>query len=277
MNRKPTALFLLVITSLVLPAAKKPAPTVSVLPICITQTKSIFLGGDKRTVAPYLTRRQLLQVRLQVISQAIRLPHRCVSLHIRSAMLSNGVALKLIPRQFADAVAIPPQMRYAMQAAGDLGFPVALNFLPPANHVLRIASLKGSFVVVADGSSKTFTIARVRNLLGHEVPATALPGTHIRIRVEKQRMRPNGRPEKLLRLRISGRPDIMRAVVITAAAIPKSTLAPSDIFMDIPHGMVVAIPLAQPLSTNASLQLTLRIHEKLFRVPFDLKNLPLPR
>ncbi|NNM88382.1 MAG: hypothetical protein HKL95_07670 [Phycisphaerae bacterium] len=277
MNRKPTALILLAIASLGLPAAKQNAPTVRVLPICITENKSILLGGDKHTVGPYLARRQLLQVRLQVISRAISHPHRCFSLQISSAMLSNGVALRLIPKQFANAVAIPPQMRYAMRAAGDLGFPVALNFLPPANHVLRIASLQGSFVVVADGTSKTFTIARVRNLLGHEIPATALPGTHLRVQVEKQRTRPNGKREKLLRLRIVGRPDILRAVVSTAAAIPKSTPAPSDIFMDIPHGLVVAIPLAQPLSANASLQLTMRIHEKFFRVPFDLKNLPLPR
>ncbi len=277
MKRKSTAAVLLIIACLGLPAAKKPAPTVSVVPICITQTKSVFWGGNRRTIGPYLARRQLLQVQLQVISQAIRHPHRCLSLHIRSAMLSNGVALKLIPRQFAKAVEIPHQMRYAMQAAGDLGFPVALNFLPPVNHVLRIASLKGSFVVIAAGTRKTFTIAGVKSLLGHEVPAADLPGTHIRIRVEPQRLRPNGRPEKLLRLHVLGRPDILRAVVIMAASTPKSTPAPSDIVMNIPHGMVVGIPLAQPLNAKASLQLTLRIHEKMFRVPFDFKNLPLPR
>ncbi len=277
MKRKTTAVFLLIIACLGIPAAKKPAPAVSVVPICIIQTKSIFLGGDRRTIGPYLARRQLLQVRLQVISRAIHHPHRCLSLHISSAMLSNGVALKLIPRQFAKAVEIPAQMRYTMQAAGDLGFPVALNFLPPANHVLRIASLKGSFVVIAAGTRKTFTIAGVKSLLGHDVPATALPGTHIRIRVEPQRLRSNGRPEKLLRLHVFGRPDILRAVVTMAASTPKSPSAPSDIFMNIPHGILVGIPLAQPLNAESSLQLTLQIHEKLFRVPFDFKNLPLPR
>lgn len=277
MQNKPLMIVLVALACLGVVAAKKPAKTVSVQPICITQTKSIFLGGDKHTLVPYLARRQLLQVRLQVISRAIRHPHRCLSLRIRSAMLSDGVALKPIPRQWARAVEMPPRMRYAMQEAGDLGFPVALNFLPPTEHAQRIATLQGSFLVVAGGVIKTFTIGHVASLLGHDVPAAELPDTHLRIQVEKQRLRPNGKPEKLLRLHIFGRPAILRAVVTTAAATAKSEGVPSDIFMDVPHGMVVGIPLQQPLSAQACVRLTLRIHEKFFRVPFNCKNLLLPR
>lgn len=256
----------------------KPAQSVSVIPICVSQTKAILLGRDKATFGPYVLEKSLLEVRLEVITRAIHNPLRCKALRITAAMYNNGTSI-MPSRDHAlhHDVFIPAHMRYAMQAAGDLGFPVALDFSPPLQPVQRIAMLQGSFVVIAGGSVRTFWIKNVQNLLGKDVISAQLMRIGIRVHIKKLLQRPNGKPEKLLWLKLVGRSDLISAAVVQDLRGAGKGAGQSQIVVHSSHSLLVGVPLYKPLSAFSVIKLKLRVDEKRFRVPFALKNLLLPQ
>jgi len=234
----------------------------------VTETRGEIIAPDHHPYVAALNPPELTVI-LQVIGKVLKDPHYFYNTQISTADLNDGVALRFLDPGAGILNPVDSPLYRQMVWAGELGFPVPLNFATTPLTAKWISHIQGSFDVIAGGKTKEIQIDEVGNMSGQTVAQPDLAQAGITLQILSVPA------QNMLVLKASSPPGAIESVAVmrNGAAINSgyilSRLSDST--------SQIMIPLSHTPDAQTELILHVLSGQSTIHVPFDLQNIPLPR
>jgi hypothetical protein len=233
----------------------------------VLETRGIILAPDHH---PYVTALNPpeLSVILQVSGKALKNPHFVYNVQLAAAGLSDGVDLKFLNPGVNNLVPVDSPLYRSMIWSGELGFPVTLNFATTPLTAKSISILQGSMDVIAGGQIQDIRIHDLSGLVGQTVTQPDLTQAGITLKIDAMQA-------QSLVIHLNAQPGVVESIAVVRGGVAINSGYILTKISDFES--LVEIPLNRAPDARTDLVLHVMWGQKVFHVPFDLQNIPLPR
>lgn len=248
-------------------AAVASAPAgIEITPVTIEESRRGGLAGTqpKWPIAPEM------KVTINVTGDVPAKAARFGRVKVAEAVDNAGDALKELDggagkRQRDGLINIT---EYNRRGVGN-GFALELRFVPPARKATRIARLAGTFVLVS-GKPVDVTFKDVAAQVGTELNDPALAEAGLKVKIDQPKD-----ATRAVALTVEGNLDLLQdAELLDAAGKPVRTSV--EVRRRDDGTAALQLTAGAKLPDNVGVKLTILSEGRLYLVPFELKDLPLP-
>lgn len=251
-------------------AVDKP-PLVQTHVAYVMESRALIFTPDKGPYAQTLARHLGLTVCLKVASKLLQHPNFYLHVHIITEVLNTGHTLMPIAPRFGRIVPVQSPLYQNMQQAGEVGFPIVLRFAAPSPKAATIRELIGTVDVAAGGKLRTISLTNPVALAGKAISNAALRAAHVRMRVMGVT---KTRRSLFLIVEIIAPAGVFQSMAVVQK---RKTISGGYIIAQLPRGIdKLMIPLTVAPGPSAVLRVKVLTGWHEYRIPFTLKNIPLP-
>lgn len=277
------ALTVLLLTPAQAPPAR-PVGKITLTPIRVTESRVKYLDGQE----PGFGDRDELNVLVRVEGEQVAHASSYGHLKLTEAVDDTGADLK--PKEKKSFFSAREEgfesLRSGrlgmLQEEDEPGFRVELEMAPAARKAAKIKVLRGEFQVLAGGKEVKVTASKLPGMIGKSIEDPQLKAAGVEIRVldpKKARgglfgLGGGGGDGKSLPLELKGKIAAVQKIEILDEDGETATQGHMSSGSDEQQNRTY--DLKRPLDDKMKLQIDLIIGQKTVKVPFDLKDIPLP-
>ncbi len=254
----------------------KTAGQVRIDVVALREVTGSILSLDKPAYVPAIGRHFGLTVYLQIISKSLAHPNFYGTIHVRTSVDNAGHVLPNLRPAFRSPRRVNSPVSRAMRRQGELGFPVAIHLGLPRAKAKKLVRLRGSMLVYANGVPTTVIIKHLRALQGTMIKNRELKHALMRVGLVAAGKKRHGHAPRWLTVKIAAPAGVLRWVRVENAKgrpINRGMIASGPS----PEQQTLGFPLRRPLGKNDRLLLRFYKGQHVYKIPFDLKNIPLPK